>query len=104
MAWSLYAWPADQNNHIDPKRPLSNCALLGVVDLPVSRAILFARTPSSRKIGNLFDLKIRAIEELSGPTRADVAEVQETLRVAIRRWFRREVGKRPTVLPVVLEL
>jgi hypothetical protein len=47
---------------------------------------------------------LRAIEELSGPTRADVAEVQETLRVAIRRWFRREVGKRPTVLPVVLEL
>jgi ribonuclease J len=47
---------------------------------------------------------LRALEELSGPARADVAEVQETLRVAIRRWFRREVGKRPTVLPVVLEL
>jgi ribonuclease J len=47
---------------------------------------------------------LRAIDELSGPARMDVAEVQETLRVAIRRWFRREVGKRPTVLPVVLEL
>ncbi len=47
---------------------------------------------------------LRALEELSPSARADVAEVQETLRVAIRRWFRREVGKRPTVLPVVLEL
>jgi ribonuclease J len=47
---------------------------------------------------------LRALEELSGPARADVAEVQETLRVAVRRWFRRTVGKRPTVLPVVLEL
>jgi ribonuclease J len=47
---------------------------------------------------------LRAIEELSGPARADVAEVQEALRVAVRRWFRRAVGKRPTVLPVVLEL
>jgi ribonuclease J len=47
---------------------------------------------------------LRALEELSGPARGDVAEVQETLRVAVRRWFRRAVGKRPTVLPVVLEL
>ena len=47
---------------------------------------------------------LRALEGMSGPARADVAEVQETLRVAVRRWFRRAVGKRPTVLPVVLEL
>ncbi len=47
---------------------------------------------------------LRAIEEMSGPSRTDVAEVQETLRAAVRRWFRRTVGKRPTVLPVVLEL
>ncbi len=47
---------------------------------------------------------LRAIEELSGPARADVAEVQEALRSAVRRWFRRAVGKRPPVLPVVLEL
>jgi ribonuclease J len=47
---------------------------------------------------------LRALEELSGPARADVAEVQEVLRQAIRRWFRREVGRRPSVLPVVLEL
>jgi ribonuclease J len=47
---------------------------------------------------------LRAVDELSPTARADVAEVQEALRVAIRRWFRREVGRRPTVLPVVLEL
>ncbi len=47
---------------------------------------------------------LRALEELSPEAREDVEEVQETLRVAIRRWFKRETGKRPTVLPVVLEL
>jgi ribonuclease J len=47
---------------------------------------------------------LRALEEMSEVSRTDVLEVQETLRVSVRRWFRREVGKRPTVLPVVLEL
>ncbi len=47
---------------------------------------------------------LRALDELSGPARSDVAEVQEALRSAVRRWFRREVGRRPSVLPVVLEL
>jgi ribonuclease J len=47
---------------------------------------------------------LRAIEELSPTARADVAEVQEAVRASIRRWFRREVGRRPSVLPVVLEL
>jgi ribonuclease J len=47
---------------------------------------------------------LAAVEELSPIARADVGEVQEAVRVAIRRWFRRTTGKRPTVLPVVLEL
>lgn len=47
---------------------------------------------------------LRAIDELPATARADVAEVQEAVRGSIRRWFRREVGRRPSVLPVVLEL
>jgi ribonuclease J len=47
---------------------------------------------------------LRAIEELSPTARTDVGEVQEALRASIRRFFRREVGRRPSVLPVVLEL
>ncbi len=47
---------------------------------------------------------LRTLEELTGPARTDVAEVQEAIRGAVRRWFRREVGRRPSVLPVVLEL
>jgi ribonuclease J len=47
---------------------------------------------------------LRALEDLSEQARTVVAEVQETVRVAIRRWFRKEVGKRPMVLPIVLEL
>ncbi len=47
---------------------------------------------------------LRAIEEMTPQARAAVEEVQETLRFAVRRWLKRETGKRPTVLPVVLEL
>jgi ribonuclease J len=47
---------------------------------------------------------LRSIEELSPRARADVAEVQEALRLAVRRFFRRTTGKKPSVLPVVLEL
>jgi ribonuclease J len=47
---------------------------------------------------------LRAIEELTPQARAAVGEVQETLRVAVRRFLRQKTGKRPTVLPVVLEL
>lgn len=47
---------------------------------------------------------LRALQELSPQARADVAEVQEALRVSVRRFFRKGGGRRPTVLPVVLEL
>jgi ribonuclease J len=47
---------------------------------------------------------LRAIEALSPVARADAAEVQEALRSAVRRFFRRTTGRRPAVLPVVLEL
>ena len=46
----------------------------------------------------------RAFEELTPAARGATAEAQEAVRSAIRRWFRRETGKRPTVLPIVLEL
>ncbi|MGB8929819.1 MAG: ribonuclease J [Anaeromyxobacteraceae bacterium] len=47
---------------------------------------------------------LRAFEELTPAARGATEEAQEALRLAIRRWFRRETGKRPTVLPIVLEL
>jgi ribonuclease J len=47
---------------------------------------------------------LRALEELSPHARLDQTEVQEVLRQAARRWFRREGARRPSVLPVVLEL
>jgi ribonuclease J len=53
------------------------------------------------------DIGREALEALDGMTpqaRADPGEVQEVLRVSVRRWFKRERGKRPVVLPVVLEL
>jgi ribonuclease J len=47
---------------------------------------------------------VRALEELTPTARTDVEEVQEAVRDAVRRFFRRTTGRRPTVLPVVLEL
>ncbi len=47
---------------------------------------------------------LEALDEMTPQARADLGEVQEALRVAVRRWFKRERGKRPAVLPVVLEL
>jgi ribonuclease J len=47
---------------------------------------------------------LRALDELSPTARTDAEEVREVLRVSVRRFFRRTTGKRPTVLPVVLEL
>jgi ribonuclease J len=45
----------------------------------------------------------RAISELPVPER-DAARVEEALAQAVRRWFRRECGRRPAVEPVVLEI
>jgi ribonuclease J len=46
----------------------------------------------------------RALEALSPAARTEATEVQEALRGTVRRWFRRTTGRRPAVLPVVLEL
>jgi ribonuclease J len=47
---------------------------------------------------------LRALDDLTPQARANVDEVQEALRLAVRRWFRKEGAKKPSVLPVVLEL
>jgi ribonuclease J len=47
---------------------------------------------------------LAAVEALSPAARAAPGEVQAALRAAVRRWFRRTTGRRPAVLPVVLEL
>jgi ribonuclease J len=54
--------------------------------------------------GELRREALQAVEALSPLARADPAEVQEALRSAVRRYFRRTTGRRPAVLPVVLEL
>ncbi|HUK65674.1 MAG TPA: ribonuclease J, partial [Anaeromyxobacteraceae bacterium] len=47
---------------------------------------------------------LRALEELTPQAREVPGEVQEALRLAVRRWFKREGLRKPSVLPVVLEL
>jgi ribonuclease J len=45
-----------------------------------------------------------ALADLPAEARRDPRVVEEALRLAVRRWFRREEGRRPAVLPVVLEV
>jgi len=47
---------------------------------------------------------LAALAEMTPRARESPDEVQEALRAAVRRWFRREGLRRPSVLPVVLEL
>ncbi|WP_232288330.1 ribonuclease J [Anaeromyxobacter sp. K] len=47
---------------------------------------------------------LAGLGDLSPKARTDPAEVQEAVRLAVRRFFRRTTGKKPPVLPVVLEL
>ncbi len=44
-----------------------------------------------------------ALAELPAQSRRDPRAVEEALRLAVRRWFRREEARRPAVLPLVLE-
>jgi ribonuclease J len=46
----------------------------------------------------------REISELSDEARRDLSEVKEALRLSIRRFFRKEIDRKPVVIPVVHEL
>lgn len=50
------------------------------------------------------DYAVESINELSTDARADAAEVGEALRTAVRRFFRREIDRKPVVIPVVHEM
>jgi ribonuclease J len=49
-------------------------------------------------------LVVKRVGEMSPAAVADLAELQEELRVVVRRYFRRVLGRRPVVVPYVLEL
>ena len=44
------------------------------------------------------------VHEMSKAAVADLAELQEELRLAVRRYFRRTLSRRPVVVPYVMEL
>ena len=65
---------------------------------------LFARGVGGMDEAAVRGEALRSVEELSPQARGSVQEVQEALRLAVRRWYRREGARKPSVLPVVLEL
>ena len=54
-----------------------------------------------RELKKLVTARVR---EMSRAAVADLPELQEELRVAVRRYFRRTLGRRPVVVPYVMEL
>lgn len=47
---------------------------------------------------------LEEIQGMSADSRRDVGEVQEMLRTAVRRYFRKNADKKPVVIPIVHEL
>ncbi|MCS6925485.1 MAG: ribonuclease J, partial [Candidatus Binatia bacterium] len=45
-----------------------------------------------------------ALEELPPESRTDIGTVKEQVRLSLRRYFRRTLGRRPVVLPFVMEM
>ncbi|HEX8908980.1 MAG TPA: ribonuclease J [Anaeromyxobacteraceae bacterium] len=86
------------------------CAVLLCVDR-TTRAVVRGPEILSRGVAGLGGAAtalraeaLRAVEELPPGVRQDRAALEEALRLAVRRWFRREGGRKPAVLPIVLEL
>jgi ribonuclease J len=50
------------------------------------------------------DLLARAIENAPREERTDPGLLKERVRMELQRWFKKRVGRRPLVLPVVLEI
>ena len=98
---------------VDDRRHLGEsglCAVLVCVDR-VSRAVVRGPEILARGVAGLAGggtaLRgevLRAVEGLPALARQEPAALEEALRLAVRRWFRREGGRKPVVLPIVLEL
>ena len=46
---------------------------------------------------------VQTITGMNRETRADRAELQEEIRLALRRYFRKKLERRPMVLPYIVE-
>jgi ribonuclease J len=44
------------------------------------------------------------LESLNNESRTDMAEIQDEVRLTLQRFFRRELERKPIVIPVVLEV
>jgi mRNA degradation ribonuclease J1/J2 len=83
-----------------------------VVVLALDGAGTLAREPELRGAGvdrlEPLDAELRgelrrAVEALAPAERADRARVEELVRLTVRRIFRKQTGRRPAVLPVIIE-
>lgn len=70
----------------------------------LQRGFLAGVPESDRLLEEASDFARRAVEDLSAKVRTDVSEVQEALRSSLRRYFRKELNRKPVVIPVVHEL
>ena len=50
------------------------------------------------------DVVRMTVSELPLESRTDIGTLKEQVRVSLRRYFRRTLGRRPVVLPFVMEM
>ena len=76
--------------------------LLGEPQL-VARGVLSSDV-SAERLREIADELQRYLEELGQETLGDIEAAKEEIRLFVRRWCKRNIGRRPMVLPVVLEV
>jgi len=76
--------------------------LLGDPQL-VARGVLSSDVSADR-LRDIGDELQRHLEQLGQETLSDIEAAKEEIRLFVRRWCKRNIGRRPMVLPVVLEV
>jgi len=76
--------------------------LLGDPQL-VARGVLSSDV-SAERLQDIGDELQRHLEQLGQETLGDIETAKEEIRLFVRRWCKRNIGRRPMVLPVVLEV
>ena len=76
-----------------------------VLDEPefIARGLIASNGDSNEFEGVTRAVK-KALREMGAAARTDTPEVQEAVRSAARRYFRKTLGRRPVVVPYILEL
>ena len=69
----------------------------------ITRGVLFEERRGD-VIQQAKEILLKTWEEISSMSRSDEIEVEKEVRGALKRFFRKEMGRRPVIIPVVIEM